>query len=126
MKALENLKIAVLMGGPGSERDVSMASGEAVLAALLELGLNAVKVDVTEHSVDLPADTGIAMNVIHGTFGEDGELQALLEEKGVPYTGAGSSSSRLAFDKVESKKKFVEVKRRRYFWGSLRHFWSTP
>ncbi len=102
-----NLLIAVLMGGPGSERDVSLASGNAVLSALLEQGLNAVPVDVTGHSLDLPEGTGLCFNVIHGTFGEDGELQALLEETGVPYTGAGVQSSRVAFDKVASKQVFV-------------------
>jgi len=109
MSKIEQLKIAVLMGGPGSERDVSLASGEAVLKALQEKGLDAVKVDVTSNEIDLPDGTGIAMNVIHGTFGEDGQLQTQLESKGIPYTGAGSKSSLLAFDKVESKKVFVDV-----------------
>ena len=108
MSALENLKIAVLMGGPGSERDVSLASGETVLDALLGKGLDAVKVDVIGYAIELPEGTGLAVNVIHGTFGEDGQLQRLLEEQGVPYTGAGAVSSELAFDKVESKKVFVE------------------
>ncbi len=55
---LENKKIAVLMGGPGSERQVSMASGKAVLNALLSLGLDAVAVDVTSTEIDLPEGTG--------------------------------------------------------------------
>lgn len=108
MTTIENLKIAVLMGGPGSEREVSLASGKAVFAALQAEGLDVVAVDVTEAKLDLPEGTGLAVNVIHGTFGEDGQLQRLLEEQGMPYTGAGSASSELAFDKVESKKVFVE------------------
>jgi D-alanine-D-alanine ligase len=87
--SLESIKIAVLMGGPGSERQVSLASGAAVLKALRERGLNAEPVDVTSTTIDLPAGTGLAFNVIHGTFGEDGRLQETLEAMGVPYTGAG-------------------------------------
>jgi len=102
-----NLLIAVLMGGPGSEREVSLASGKAVLKALKESGLSAVGVDVHEADVHLPAGTGLAFNVIHGTFGEDGQLQDILDRKGVPYTGAGAASSRVAFDKNLAKAKFV-------------------
>jgi D-alanine-D-alanine ligase len=104
---LSDKKIAVLMGGPGSEREVSLASGKAVLKALLGLGLDATGVDVTGTTIDLPAGTGLAFNVIHGTFGEDGQLQAALEKLGVPYTGAGVESSRRAFDKNIAKKHFL-------------------
>lgn len=104
---LTDRKIAVLMGGPGSERAVSLASGNAVLKALLGLGLDAVGVDVTGHEIDLPAGTDLAFNVIHGTFGEDGQLQDILEARGIPYTGAGSKSSRIAFDKNLAKAAFV-------------------
>jgi len=99
--------ITVLMGGPGSEREVSLASGKAVLEALLDEQLNAVPVDVTDHELDIPDGTGLCFNVIHGTFGEDGELQDILEKMGMPYTGAGTASSRLAFDKLASKEAFV-------------------
>lgn len=104
---LNSKKIAVLMGGPGSEREVSLASGNAVLNALLGLGLDAVAVDVTRKQIDLPAGTDLAFNVIHGTFGEDGELQAALEKLGVPYTGAGVASSHTAFDKNLAKAAFL-------------------
>jgi D-alanine-D-alanine ligase len=103
----DHLKIAVLMGGPGSEREVSLASGRAVAAALEGAGMKAVAVDVRGPDFELPAATGLAFNVIHGTFGEDGELQKLLEAKGVPYTGAGVESSRIAFDKQLAKERFV-------------------
>ena len=103
----DNLHIAVLMGGPGSEREVSLASGKAVVAALQGAGLKATPVDVRGPDFELPADVGLAFNVIHGTFGEDGELQAVLEARGVPYTGAGSASSRVAFDKNLAKERFV-------------------
>lgn len=103
----KNLLIAVLMGGPGSEREVSLASGNAVLEALKAQGLNAVALDVTERVIDIPEGTGLCFNTIHGTFGEDGELQEILEAMKMPYTGAGAESSRVAFDKVASKKVFV-------------------
>ncbi len=105
---LSHKKIAVLMGGPGSERAVSLASGNAVLKALQGLGLDAVGVDVTRFEIDLPVGTDLAFNVIHGTFGEDGRLQTILEGMGVPYTGAGATSSRIAFDKNLAKAAFVE------------------
>ncbi len=107
MTDFRRLKIAVLAGGPGSERTVSLASGIAVLEALQSRCDNVTLVDVTERKVDLPAGTDLAFNVIHGTFGEDGELQAQLEALGVPYTGAGTESSRLAFDKIKSKERFL-------------------
>lgn len=101
-------KIAVLMGGPGSERQVSLASGNAVLKALLSLGLDAVPVDITSTTdINLPTGTGLAFNVIHGTFGEDGQLQEILESLGIPYTGAGIASSRRAFDKNLAKQAFT-------------------
>lgn len=104
---LQNLKIAVLMGGPGSEREISLASGAAVLKALTSLGLDAVAAVVSGTRIDLPAGTGLAFNVIHGTFGEDGQLQAQLDQLGIPYTGAGATSSHLAFDKNLSKTAFL-------------------
>jgi D-alanine-D-alanine ligase len=105
---LSQKKIAVLMGGPGSERQVSLASGKAVLKALLGLGLDATGVDVTGTVINLPVGTDLAFNVIHGTFGEDGQLQSALEKLGVPYTGAGVESSRRAFDKNIAKQFFIE------------------
>lgn len=105
---LSHQKIAVLMGGPGSEREVSLASGKAVLNALLSLGLDAVAVDVTRPEIELPPGTDLAFNVIHGTFGEDGRLQEILEGLGIRYTGAGVKSSRIAFDKNLAKAAFVE------------------
>ena len=104
---LSETKIAVLMGGPGSERQVSIASGNAVLKALLSIGLDAVPVDVTGADFVLPDGTGLCFNVIHGTFGEDGQLQEILDAKGIPYTGARAASSRRAFDKSLAKQAFL-------------------
>ena len=104
---LSHKKIAVLMGGPGAEREVSLASGKAVLKALLGLGFHAVAVDVTTEEINLPEGTNLGFNVIHGTFGEDGQLQDAMEKLGIPYTGAGSASSKLAINKTLAKEKFL-------------------
>lgn len=100
--------IAVLMGGPGSEREVSLASGKSVSKALAECGAQVTDVDVKGEDFDLPEAVDLAFNVIHGTFGEDGSLQKILNAKRVPYTGAGADSSEVAFDKGLSKKRFIE------------------
>lgn len=100
-------KIAVLFGGPGSEREVSVKTAESVVAALKTKGAEVIEVDVKGPDFEVPSDVFIAMNLIHGTFGEDGELQSILEVRGIPYTGAGVQSSRIAFDKAKSKDKFI-------------------
>ncbi len=107
MSDLAGMKIAVLLGGPGSEREVSLKSGESVHAALASLGADVVDVDVKGPDFVIPEGTDIGFNVIHGTFGEDGTLQAILDARGIPYTGAGAASSRLAMDKQASKERFV-------------------
>jgi D-alanine-D-alanine ligase len=101
-------RIAVLCGGPSSEREVSLRSGSGVANALRCLGADAFEIDVRNGDFHLPAGTELAFNALHGTFGEDGTIQSILEEKGIPYTGEGEAGSRLAFDKIESKKRFVE------------------
>ena len=101
-------KIAVLMGGPGSERDVSLATGRGVTKALRSLGAEVVEVDVHDENFALPKDVDLAFITIHGTFGEDGQLQEILEKHGVAYTGDGVEASRAAFNKVLSKEKFRE------------------
>jgi D-alanine-D-alanine ligase len=106
---LKNAKIAVLKGGPGSERKVSLKSAESVSEALRELGAEVVEVDVTSTDFDVPSDALIAVIMIHGTFGEDGEIQAILERRGVAYTGAGVEKSRIAIDKLKSKKCFIDA-----------------
>lgn len=105
---LRNKRIAVLMGGPGSERKVSHASGTGVANALRTLGAEVTEVDVTGTDFDVPAGTEIAFNVIHGTFGEDGQVQRILEQRGIPYTGEGIAESELAIDKIAAKRRFVE------------------
>lgn len=106
-KELEHLHLVVLMGGPGSEREVSLRSGAAVANALAAGGYRVSPLEVHGTAIDLPADTGLCVNMIHGTFGEDGQLQAILDARGLAYTGEGEAGSRLAFDKLASKTVFV-------------------
>ena len=101
-------KIAVLMGGPGSEREVSLATGRGVAKALRSLGAEVVEVDVRDENFQLPGDVDLAFITIHGTFGEDGKIQKILERRGIAYTGEGVSSSQIAFDKIRTKEKFRE------------------
>jgi len=105
---LTNKKIAVLMGGPGNERKVSLASGAGVARALRSLGAEVTEVDVTGPDFAIPAGTEVGFNVIHGTFGEDGQIQRLMESQGFAYTGEGVAGSELAIDKIATKKRFQE------------------
>lgn len=106
MDSLENKTIAVLMGGLSKEREVSMTTGTEVLNALLRQGLKAVKVevgrDVAARLAELKPD--IAFIALHGTFGEDGAIQGLLECMRIPYTGSGVLGSALAYNKVATKR----------------------
>src|ERR1043165_9776834 len=101
-------KIAVLMGGPGSEREVSLATGRGVSKALRSLGTEVVDVDVRDKDFEFPDDVELAFLTIHGTFGEDGQLQRILESRRIAYTGEGVEGSETAFDKIRTKKKFQE------------------
>ncbi|MEI6279227.1 MAG: D-alanine--D-alanine ligase [Verrucomicrobiae bacterium] len=100
------MAVALLMGGPGKEREVSLRSGAAVAAALRKSGAHVTEMDVTGAGFALPPGTELVFNIIHGTFGEDGELQGLLDAMGVAYTGERAEGSRLAFDKIETKTHF--------------------
>jgi D-alanine-D-alanine ligase len=103
---LTGKKIAVLKGGPGSERPVSLATAAGVSKALRSLGAEVVDVDVHGPDFEVPPDAELAFLTIHGTFGEDGQIQQILEDRGIPYTGDGVEASRAAFDKIISKEKF--------------------
>src|SRR5438876_5129952 len=105
---LSRQKIAVLMGGPGAEREVSLATGRGVSKALRSLGAEVAEIDVQDKDFELPGDVDLAFITIHGTFGEDGQLQKILERRGVAYTGEGVEGSETAFDKIRTKEKFQE------------------
>ncbi|MEO6970727.1 MAG: D-alanine--D-alanine ligase [Chthoniobacterales bacterium] len=108
MIELVGKRIAVLKGGPSSERAVSLATGAGIAKALGSLGANVTEVDVENADFVFPDSTELAFIALHGTFGEDGQVQQILEDRGVPYTGEGVAESRLAFDKIPSKQKFTQ------------------
>ena len=103
--------VVVLMGGISPEREISLRSGNAVARALKEAGFNVTCIDVKDEKIeelDL-MDIDVAFIALHGYFGEDGGVQQLLELKGIPYTGSGINASRLAMDKLATKKCFIEA-----------------
>lgn len=99
----EAWNIVVMRGGPSAEREVSLRSGEAVAKALRVLGHRVTELDPTPCSWRLPDETQVVFLALHGTYGEDGAVQAELDHMGVPYTGCSAEASRLAFDKVLAK-----------------------
>jgi len=99
-------KVAVLMGGWSAEREVSLKSGAAVLAAMQQRGIDAHGVDVQRESILEELSKGHydrVFNILHGPGGEDGVIQGLLEVIGLPYTGSGVMASALAMDKLRTK-----------------------
>jgi len=99
-------RVAVLMGGWSSEREVSLWSGQGVHEALLSKGVDAVAYDANRENILSLKQQGYArvFNVLHGTGGEDGTLQAVLDLQGIPYTGSGVLASALAMDKLRTKR----------------------
>ncbi len=103
------MRIAVLMGGKSSEREVSLRSGKAVAAALRNRGYDTIELDA-EHKVPMQLEEikpDLAFIALHGRFGEDGAIQGLLEIMGIPYTGSGIAASAVCMDKILSKQLFV-------------------
>ncbi len=103
--------VAVIMGGPSVEREVSLVSGRAVEKALVELGYNVTAIDADR---SLPArllecEPDVAFNALHGRLGEDGCVQGLLEVLGIPYTHSGVLASAVAMNKPAAKKLFAEA-----------------
>jgi D-alanine-D-alanine ligase len=106
----QRLKIVVMLGGPSAEREVSLRSGAGVVKALRSLGHTVVEIDPKTPDWVLPPDTDVVcLAPLHGTYGEDGTVQRQLEILGAIYTGCDSEASRIAFDKVLTKKLCVEA-----------------
>jgi len=102
-------RIGVLAGGPSSEREISLHSGRSVHDALLEEGLDSIFLDV-KNDIDEIIEKScmdVAFIALHGRFGEDGTVQRMLEDAGIPYTGSGAEASLSALDKVASKDLFI-------------------
>ncbi len=102
------MRVAVLMGGFSSEREVSLRTGRAVAGALEQLGHEVIEVDLGDESlaqlVDLKGEVDTAWLALHGRGGEDGTVQGALELLGIPYTGSGVMSSAVAMDKNMTKR----------------------
>lgn len=98
-------KVAVLMGGFSSEREVSLTSGAAILEALKSKGIDAHAFDPRETPLSELKTQGFqtAFNILHGTYGEDGTVQGALELLGIPYTGSGVMASAVGMDKYRCK-----------------------
>src|SRR4051812_11086310 len=99
------MRVTVLFGGPSAERGISLISGQGVIDALREMGHDVFGSDVSPENLaglDHPCD--VIFPVLHGDFGESGELQQILEERGIPFVGSESESSRIGMDKVACKK----------------------
>ena len=98
------MKVLVLCGGPSGEREVSLRSGDAVADACQSLGYQVTKRDIFPEDLSaLEGDFDIVFPVLHGDFGEDGQLQAILEERGLNFVGSDTKSSGIAFDKARTK-----------------------
>jgi D-alanine-D-alanine ligase len=95
--------IVVMLGGPSAEREVSLRSGAAVASALRSLGHRVTELDPAPCNWMLPDGTDVVFLALHGTYGEDGAVQAELDHMNVPYTGCSAEASRIAFDKVQTK-----------------------
>jgi D-alanine-D-alanine ligase len=105
-------RIGVLMGGSSSEREISLKSGKAVYESLNQLGLKPVAIDIKTDNIEenmrliKSQKIDVAFIALHGRFGEDGQIQELLDNLKVPYTGSGVMASELAMDKIASRKIF--------------------
>jgi D-alanine-D-alanine ligase len=99
------MRITVLLGGPSAEREISLISGKAVADALRAVGHEVFESDIAPDDLsglDHPAD--VVFPVLHGAFGESGELQEIFEQRGIPFVGSGSAASRISIDKIATKR----------------------
>ena len=98
------MRVTVLRGGPSAEREVSLVSGRAVAEGLRSMGHEVYESDISPNDLSglrHPAD--VIFPVLHGEFGESGELQEIMEGRGLKFVGSGSKASRLGMDKVATK-----------------------
>lgn len=103
-------RVAVLKGGPSKEREVSLRSGAAVANGLRQAGYEVEEIDIRGPDFVVPAGVEAVFIALHGDFGEDGQIQRILERRKIPYTGAGPEASWLAFAKNLTKEILVHHK----------------
>lgn len=105
-QAVAPLDLAVLAGGPSRERKISLRSGRAVVKALRQAGHKAELLELKEASLPfIRSEVDVVFPALHGSFGEDGELQRMLNERNIPYVGSGPEASRLMMDKAAAKER---------------------
>jgi D-alanine-D-alanine ligase len=105
LQRLQSAAIAVLLGGTSAERDVSLQSGQTVIAALQQLGYAVRAVDPADSDwLQQLQEVAFAFNALHGPGGEDGSMQGALQALGIPHSGSGVLGSALAMDKLRSKR----------------------
>lgn len=103
-------RIGVLMGGVSAERDVSLKSGKGIWQALSDSGYDVRAIDITTSDSEQikvllrEQDISIAFNILHGCFGEDGQIQAILDEMRIPFPGSGVPASQVSFHKIQTQK----------------------
>lgn len=102
-------RVLVLAGGVSSEREISLQSGQNVSEALTAAGHHVEILDPADRSLEAYdfSSFGVVFIALHGEFGEDGQVQALLESRGIPYTGSDSVASRIGLSKSASKERFL-------------------
>ena len=117
------LRIAVLAGGKSRERNISLESGDAVAKGLSERGHIVTRIDPAQIELTTLDWTGydVAFLALHGTFGEDGHVQQILEEAGIPFTGSDSTASRLARTERDESFRACESFERQFEGSSRRH-----
>ena len=101
----KNIKVAVLAGGISNERDISLQSGKTIADALVQAGLEVISSDIAPDKLDILDDRSIDVFflALHGKFGEDGELQEILEQRDLCFAGSGSAASKIAINKIACK-----------------------
>lgn len=108
----KKMRIGVLMGGTSPEREISLNSGKAVLEVLRSSGQDALAIDIKKADKNyvtdllLSYDIDLAFLTLHGSFGEDGKIQAILDQMRIPYTGSAAFASSLSMDKLASRRLF--------------------
>ncbi len=121
------MQITVLCGGPSAEREISLVSGNAVADALRKAGHEVFVSDISPDDLsglDHPAD--VIFPVLHGAFGESGELQEILEARDLAFVGSGSAASRLGMDKIAAKQKWAAAGLPTPAWDVLNKASATP
>lgn len=107
---MKSKKVAVLYGGMSAEREISLKSGKAAYDALVRLGYDTALIDMDKDVAFKIKESGaeVCFVALHGTYGEDGRIQGMLDIMGIPYTGSGFEANMLGFDKLLSKEHFVK------------------